>query len=81
ATLLAAVGSYMLRSKPILVPLPPVVANGIIIGSMLYFAYGVHITLLGCILWVALGQLLACYVIGYPLLKYLRKYEGIFKIA
>lgn len=80
ASLLAAIGSYMLRSRPILVPLPPIVANGIIVGSMLYFAYGVDITLLGCILWVGLGELLACYVIGYPLLKYLKRYERIFRL-
>lgn len=81
ASLLAAVGSYLLRSRPILVPLPPVLMNAVIIGGMLYFAYGVEIPLMGCMLWVGLGQFLACYVIGYPLLRYLKKYETIFKLA
>lgn len=80
ATLLAAVGSYLLRFRPILVPLPPVIANGIIIGGMLYYAYAVPISLIGCILWVALGELIACYGIGYPLLRYLKKYKNIFEL-
>jgi len=80
ATLLAAVCSYYLRSKPLLVPLPPVIANGIIIGSMLYYAYGVPMPLIACILWVAAGELIACYFIGYPLLKILKKYKKIFEL-
>jgi len=78
ATLLAAVGSYMLRSKPILVPLPPVIANAVIIGSMLHFAYGIPVNLFAIMGWIALGELIACYLIGYPLLRYLRKYKRIF---
>ncbi|WP_027399953.1 QueT transporter family protein [Anaerovorax odorimutans] len=78
ATLIAAIGSYFLRFKPILVPLPPIIANAIIIGSMLYFAYGVPFPLPACMLWVGLGELISCYAIGYPLLKYLDKYKKIF---
>jgi len=79
ATLIAAVFSYFLRKKPLLVPLPPVVSNGIIIGSMLYYAYAVPMPLIACILWVGLGELIACYAIGYPLMKLLSKYkEAIF---
>lgn len=80
ATLLAAVGSYLLRNKPLLVPLPPVLANGIIIGSLLYYAYGVGLPLIACILWVAAGEFIACYAIGYPLLRYLKKYKKIFEL-
>jgi uncharacterized membrane protein len=77
ATLIAAVCSYYLRSRPILVPLPPVIANGVIIGGMLYYAYSVPMPLIACILWVAAGELIACYVIGYPLLRILKKYSGV----
>ncbi|MEG0663395.1 MAG: QueT transporter family protein, partial [Anaerovoracaceae bacterium] len=78
ASLVAAYGSYRLRDKPWLVPLPPVVVNGVIIGGMLHFAYGVP-NLLLCMIWVAAGQFLACYLLGYPLMKLLTKYKGIFK--
>lgn len=77
-TLIAAFASYKLKDKPLLVPLPPVIANGIIIGGMLHFAYGVP-GLWACMGWVALGELVACYVLGYPLLKLLGKYDRIFK--
>ena len=80
ATLVAAFSSYKLRNKPKLVPLPPVIANGLIIGPMLYYGYGIQIPLIGCILWVALGELIACYGLGYPLMKYLGKYKHIFKL-
>ncbi len=80
ATLLAAVFSYYLRSKPLLVPLPPVITNGIMIGCMLYYAYSVPLPLIACILWVAAGQLIACYLIGYPLLRILKKYKKIFEL-
>lgn len=78
ASLLAALASYKLRERPILVPLPPVIINGILIGGMLHFAYGVP-NLPACMAWVALGQLLACYGLGYPLLKLLKRYEGVFR--
>ena len=80
ATLIAAVGSYLLRSKPILVPLPPVLANGVIIGLMLYYAYGVPMNLFLIMAWVSLGEFVACYAIGYPLLRYLKKYKRIFDV-
>ncbi|MEL7657939.1 MAG: QueT transporter family protein [Bacillota bacterium] len=80
ATLLAAIGYYYLRSRPILVPLPPVIANGVIIGAMLYYVYSVPMPLIACILWVAAGELIACYAIGYPLLKILKKYKKIFEL-
>jgi uncharacterized membrane protein len=79
ATLIAAIGSYMLRKRPVLVPLPPVLANSIIIGLMLYYAYGVPMNLFLIMAWIGLGELIACYAIGYPLLRYLKKYKRIFE--
>ena len=78
ATLIAAFCSYKLRARLWLVPLPPVIANGLIIGGMLHFVYGVP-DLAACMGWIALGELIVCYVLGYPLLKLLKKYEYIFE--
>ena len=72
ATLIAAYLSYKMPSKW-LVPLPPVIANGIIIGYMLNYLY--QMPLLVTIGWVALGELISCYFIGYPLLILLQKYR------
>ena len=80
ATLLAALGSYRLRNRPNLVPLPPIIFNGLVIGSMLYYAYSVPVSLPACILWVALGEALACYGLGLPLIKYLNKRKAIFRL-
>ncbi len=79
ASLIAAIASYILRNRPILVPLPPVLANGVIVGAMLYYVYAVPVSLPLSMLWVAAGQLIACYGIGYPLMKYLKRYKGIFQ--
>ena len=78
ATLIGAAGSYMLRKKPAQVPLPPVISNGIIVGVMLYYVYEVPVPLFVQMLYVAAGEMIACYAVGYPLMKYLNKYKGIF---
>lgn len=80
ATLIAAFFSYLLRKKKLLAPMPPVIANGVLIGGMLYYAYSVPFSLTACMLWVGLGELIACYGIGYPLLRYLIKYKKIFEL-
>ena len=72
ATLLAAFVSYKMPKK-YLVPLPPVIINAIVIGFVLYFA--VNVPLLMTMAWVGLGQLIACYGIGYPLMVILEKYN------
>lgn len=72
ATLLAAFLSYKMPKKS-LVPLPPVIINAIVIGFVLYFA--VNVPLLITMAWVGLGQLIACYGIGYPLMVILEKYS------
>lgn len=79
ATLIAAILSYKLRKHPLLVPLPPVLVNAVVIGAMLYYAYGVPMSLWACMGTVGLGQLVSCYAIGYPLLRILSRYENIFK--
>jgi len=79
ATLVAAILSYKLRKRPLLVPLPPVLVNAVVIGMMLYYVYAVPMSLLACMATVGLGQLVSCYAIGYPLLRILGRYENIFK--
>lgn len=81
ATLIAAVASYKLRNRPALVPLPPVIVNGIVIGAMLTFAYKVPVPLPAAMLWVSLGQAVACYGLGLPLLHYLRRRNTVFRIG
>jgi len=77
ATLIAAILSYKMPKK-YLVPLPPVLVNAVIIGILL--SYILNVPLLTAMGWVALGQVVACYVLGYPLMLQLEKYKDkIFK--
>ncbi|MEG6567375.1 QueT transporter family protein [Thermoanaerobacterium saccharolyticum] len=80
ATLISAVithyiGKSNLRYKRYLAPLPPVVINAIIIGIELNFLY--KLPLVASMLWVGLGEMIACYVLGLPLLLYIDKNEKI----
>jgi uncharacterized membrane protein len=80
-TLAAAYLSYKLRDKKWLVPLPPVVLNAIVVGYMLVYVYAVPVSIFVAMAWVAAGQLIACYIIGYPLLTILERYKDkIFKM-
>jgi uncharacterized membrane protein len=65
ATLLAAFLSYKMPKKW-MVPIPPIIINGIVIGFVLNYLYGLPLFItMG---WVALGELISCYALGYPLL-------------
>jgi uncharacterized membrane protein len=78
ATLLAACATYAFRKRRALAPLFPVLFNAVVIGAMLYYAYGVNASLLANMLWVGAGELVVCYGAGYPLLRILEKHRRIF---
>lgn len=79
ASLIAAYLSYKMPKK-LLVPLPPVLVNGIIIGVLLKYAYGVPFPLVLLMGYVTIGQIIACYGLGYPLILFLERYKNkIFK--
>lgn len=78
ATLVAALCSWLLRSRKWLVPLPPVVINAVVVGLLLTYAYGVNLPLAINMLTVAAGQLVVCYGLGLPLLYVLDKRRSIF---
>ena len=69
ATLLAAIGTYRLRSRPVLAASCPVISNGLIVGAMLSVVYSLPAAL--TMIQVAAGELLAV-ILGYALLKAFR---------
>ena len=78
ATLIAR--TLPINTKKILAPLPPILINAVIIGGMLYYIFlgTADETALPVIMaWVALGQTIVCYGLGYPLLLILDKYRDI----
>lgn len=77
ATLLAAAVTYFMPRRW-LAPLPPVIFNGVVIGFVLYYVY--QLPLFVSMLWVAAGEAVACYGLGYILMLQLEKYgDRIFK--
>ena len=75
ATLLGAVGTYLLRRCKWLAPLPPIVANTLIVPMVSYFAYHIPGSIPYFMLTVGLGEILSCGVLGILLLLLLQKYK------
>ena len=72
ATLIAALGTYKLRKKPLLAALCPVVANGVIVGVMLAVFYALPLWM--TMLEVAVGEAVAV-ALGFILLAALRRVD------
>ena len=72
ATLIAALGTYRLRQKPLLAALCPVVANGVIVGVMLAVFYALPLWM--TMLEVAVGEAVAV-ALGFILLAALRRVD------
>ena len=73
ATLLGALGSYFLRKNKWLVPIPPIVANAIIVPFVLRYAYGLNLPIPFMMLTVGIGEIISCYILGMLLLNALEK--------
>lgn len=72
ATLLGAVGTRMLKDKPFLCWIPPVVSNMVIVPLVLMKVYGVPDTFWYLMITVGAGEVIACGVLGLLLLHSLR---------
>lgn len=74
ATLIGAVGTYLLRKRTKwLAPLPPIAANTMIVPFVLAFAYGAEEGIPFLMLTVGAGEVISCGVLGLILLKALEK--------
>lgn len=76
ATLIGAVGIYMLRKHPWAAPLPPILANTVIVPFVLKYAYGTEGMLWYFMLTVGLGEVIVCGVLGSLLRVALKKYRN-----
>ena len=79
ATLIGAVGGWLLRKNRWLVPIPAIAANTVIVPLVLKYGYGVDLPLLLSGLYILMGEILGCYVLGEILCTALLKREQIFK--
>lgn len=73
ATLIGALGSYALRRHSWLVPLPPVLANTVIVPWVLRFAYGASNAIPYMMVTVGMGEIISCYLLGIILLTALKR--------
>lgn len=76
ATLIGAFGTYLLRSHKWLAPIPPIVANAIIVPFVLKYAYGSEGMFVYFMGTVGLGEIIVCGVLGMLLLFALNKYRN-----
>lgn len=76
ATLIGAVGTYLLRKNKWFAPITPIVANTVIVPFVLLYAYGIQ-PLWFSFLTVGAGEIISCGILGMILLNVLAKYRKI----
>ena len=79
ATLLGAIGTFLLRKNKWLAPLPPILANTIILPPVLATVYG-GATIPVFILTVGLGEIVCCVILGEILVFFMKKYQSKLKL-
>ena len=72
ATLIGAVGTRLLKNKPLLAWIPPVVSNAVIVPIVLIKVYGVPDAWWYLVLTVGAGEIIACGVLGLLLWRALK---------
>lgn len=78
ATLIGAVGTYLLRKKSkFLAPLSPIVANVVIIPFVLKYGYGEPFSIPFLMGTVGLGEILTCGMMGTLLVVVLSRYRKV----
>ena len=81
ATLLGAIGTWLLRKKPLIAWIPPVISNAVIVPIVLQQVYGVPDSFWYLMLTVGVGEVIACGVLGLLLYKALEKVPKLFEGA
>ena len=78
ATLTGAVFTYLLRNQSrFLAPLPPILANALIVPFVLRFGYQVHLPIPFMMLTVGIGEVISCGVLGMILYAALHRYKNL----
>lgn len=76
ASLIGALGAYLLRKNMWLVPLPTILANAIIVPFVLIFGYSVPDVWWYLVLTVGAGEVISCGILGMVLLFALKKHAA-----
>lgn len=83
ATLIGAIFTYSLRNKSkYLAPVPPILANALIVPFILRFGYMVPLPIPFMMVTVGIGEVISCGLLGMILYTALNKYRAtIFRLA
>ena len=76
ATLIGAALGYVLRKNRWLVPIPAIVVNALIVPLVLRYGYGLELSYPLEVLYVGIGEIIGCYVLGELLATALLRYRG-----
>ena len=78
ATLIGALFTYLLRKRSkFLAPLPPILANIVVVPFVLRYAYGVLLPIPFTMLTVGIGEIISCGILGMIVYTALHKYQYI----
>ena len=78
ATLIGALFTYLLRKRSkFLAPLPPILANIVVVPFVLRYAYGVLLPIPFTMLTVGIGEIISCGILGMIEYTALHKYQYI----
>lgn len=77
ATLLGAYGTYLLRRFKWAVPIPPILANALIIPFVLAYVYHIPGGVPYFMLTVGIGEVLSCGVLGMIVYNILTRYRSV----
>ncbi len=77
ATLIGAAGTYLLRKNKWLAPIPPIVANVLIVPFVLKYGYAVPLPIPFMMVTVGLGEVISGGILGSIVRKGLEDYKGI----
>ena len=76
ATLIGAIGTRLLRKRPLLALLPPILSNTIIVPFVLAYAYCLPGSVPFFMLTVGIGEVLSCGLLGSLLYNTLDKHKN-----
>ena len=78
ATLIGAFFTYLLRKQSkYLAPLPPILANTIIVPLVLRYAYGISLPIPFLMMTVGIGEVISCGVLGMIVYAALEKFKDL----
>ena len=75
ATLIGAIGTYLLRKNKYLAILPPIISNTLIIPFVLSYVYNFEGSIAYFMLTVGIGEIISCGFFGIILYNFIKKHN------